>query len=87
MSRTVVMGILNITPDSFADGGKHLSKEDAVSGGRRLVVEGADIIDVGGESTMGFGPGDILFRAGFDSALAGYLLQVPCWQNEEESKP
>ena len=51
MSRTVVMGILNITPDSFADGGKHLSKEDAVSGGRRLVVEGADIIDVGGEST------------------------------------
>ena len=51
MSRTVVMGILNITPDSFADGGKHLSKEDAVLGGRRLVVEGADIIDVGGEST------------------------------------
>ena len=51
MSRTVVMGILNVTPDSFADGGKHLSKEDAVSGGRRLVVEGADIIDVGGEST------------------------------------
>ena len=51
MSRTVVMGILNITPDSFADGGKYLSKDDAVSGGRRLVVEGADIIDVGGEST------------------------------------
>ena len=51
MSRTVVMGILNITPDSFADGGKYLSKDDAVLGGRRLVVEGADIIDVGGEST------------------------------------
>ena len=51
MSRTVVMGILNITPDSFADGGKYLSKDDAVSGGRRLVAEGADIIDVGGEST------------------------------------
>ena len=51
MSRTVVMGILNITPDSFADGGKYLSKDDAVFGGRRLVVEGADIIDVGGEST------------------------------------
>ena len=51
MSRTVVMGILNVTPDSFADGGKYLSKEDAVLGGRRLVVEGADIIDVGGEST------------------------------------
>jgi len=40
MSRTVVMGILNITPDSFADGGKYLSKDDAVTGGRRLVVEG-----------------------------------------------
>ena len=51
MSRTVVMGILNITPDSFADGGKYLSKDDAVTGGRRLVAEGADIIDVGGEST------------------------------------
>ncbi len=51
MSRTVVMGILNITPDSFADGGKYLSKDDAVTGGRRLVVEGADIVDVGGEST------------------------------------
>ena len=51
MSRTVVMGILNITPDSFADGGKYLSKDDAVTGGRSLVVEGADIIDVGGEST------------------------------------
>jgi dihydropteroate synthase len=45
------MGILNITPDSFADGGKYLSKEDAIKQGRRLIAEGADIIDVGGEST------------------------------------
>jgi dihydropteroate synthase len=45
------MGILNITPDSFADGGKYLSKEDAITQGRRLIAEGADIIDVGGEST------------------------------------
>ena len=51
MSRTLVMGILNITPDSFADGGKYLSKEDAITQGRRLIAEGADIIDVGGEST------------------------------------
>ena len=48
MSRTVVMGILNITPDSFADGGKYLSKDDAVLCGRLLVVEVADIIDVCG---------------------------------------
>jgi len=51
MSRTLVMGILNITPDSFADGGKYLSKEDAITQGRRLIAEGADIIDIGGEST------------------------------------
>lgn len=51
MSRTLVMGILNITPDSFADGGKYLSKADAITQGRRLIAEGADIIDVGGEST------------------------------------
>ena len=51
MSRTLVMGILNITPDSFADGGKYLSKTDAITQGRRLIAEGADIIDIGGEST------------------------------------
>ncbi len=51
MSRTVVMGILNVTPDSFADGGMYLSKTDAITQGRRLIAEGADIIDVGGEST------------------------------------
>ena len=51
MSNTLVMGILNITPDSFADGGKYLSKSDAITQGRRLIAEGVDIIDVGGEST------------------------------------
>lgn len=51
MTRTLVMGILNTTPDSFADGGKYFSKEDAIKQGRRLITEGADIIDVGGEST------------------------------------
>ena len=45
------MGILNITPDSFADGGKYFSKDAAINHGRRLITEGADIIDVGGEST------------------------------------
>ena len=51
MSNTLVMGILNITPDSFADGGKYLSKSDAITQGRRLIAEGVDIIDIGGEST------------------------------------
>ncbi len=45
------MGILNVTPDSFADGGIFLSRENAVAQARRMVAEGADIIDVGGEST------------------------------------
>ncbi|MEA5055418.1 MAG: dihydropteroate synthase [Propionicimonas sp.] len=45
------MGILNVTPDSFSDGGEHLRFESAVEHGRRLLAEGADIIDVGGEST------------------------------------
>ena len=51
MERTLVLGILNVTPDSFADGGKFLDSKDAINQGRRLIAEGADIIDVGGEST------------------------------------
>jgi dihydropteroate synthase len=50
-SRSLIMGILNVTPDSFSDGGKWLEPEDAVSQGRRMAEAGADIIDVGGEST------------------------------------
>lgn len=46
-----VMGILNVTPDSFSDGGTHLGVAGAVEHGRRLFAEGADIVDVGGEST------------------------------------
>ncbi len=47
----LIMGILNVTPDSFFDGGKYLKKDDAISRGLKLVEEGADIIDIGGEST------------------------------------
>ena len=50
-ARTLVMGILNVTPDSFADGGTHFDVERAVEAGLRMAAEGADIIDVGGEST------------------------------------
>lgn len=48
---TYVMGILNVTPDSFSDGGKFNDKEKALAHVRQMVEEGADIIDVGGEST------------------------------------
>ncbi len=49
--RTLVMGILNVTPDSFADGGLRLDPERAVDDGLQMVADGADILDVGGEST------------------------------------
>ncbi len=48
---TLVMGILNVTPDSFADGGKHLSISSAIKRGEEMIAEGVDIIDIGGEST------------------------------------
>lgn len=47
----LVMGILNVTPDSFADGGKHFNSTDAISRGLEMIAEGVDIIDIGGEST------------------------------------
>ena len=49
--RALVMGILNVTPDSFSDGGDNLLLEDTLSSARRFVKEGADILDIGGEST------------------------------------
>lgn len=49
--RTIIMGILNVTPDSFSDGGNYIRVEDAVRRARQMVAEGADIIDIGGEST------------------------------------
>ncbi len=46
-----VMGILNVTPDSFSDGGRYLQHDRAIEHARQMIVEGADIIDIGGEST------------------------------------
>jgi dihydropteroate synthase len=51
LDRTVVMGVLNVTPDSFSDGGEFLDAARAVEHGRRLHDAGADIVDIGGEST------------------------------------
>ena len=51
LGRAAVMGILNITPDSFSDGGIFLSREKAIAHARQMVDDGADIIDIGGEST------------------------------------
>jgi dihydropteroate synthase len=51
LGRTRVMGVVNVTPDSFSDGGEHLDAESAIRHGLQLLNEGADLLDVGGEST------------------------------------
>ena len=55
-TRTAIMGILNITPDSFSDGGKYLDRNLAIDRGKEMEQEGADILDIGGESTR---PGNV----------------------------
>jgi dihydropteroate synthase len=59
------MGIVNVTPDSFSDGGRFLAPDDAIAHGLRLVAEGADLLDVGGESTR---PGSDPVRADVELA-------------------
>ena len=49
--RTLIAGVLNVTPDSFSDGGLYLDPEQALSHALKLLQDGADIIDIGGEST------------------------------------
>ncbi|MFQ5686667.1 MAG: dihydropteroate synthase, partial [Candidatus Scalindua sp.] len=49
--RVIVAGVLNVTPDSFYDGGKNHDLDSALSHARRMIEDGADIIDIGGEST------------------------------------
>jgi dihydropteroate synthase len=60
-ARTLVMGVLNVTPDSFSDGGQFLSLNQALEHAQQMLDEGADIIDVGGESTR---PGSEFVSAG-----------------------
>jgi dihydropteroate synthase len=61
LSRPRVMGVLNVTPDSFSDGGEFYAREDALRRAEHLVEEGADILDIGGESTR---PGAVPVSAG-----------------------
>lgn len=60
LDRPLVMAILNVTPDSFSDGGEYLSVDEALQRAEKMIAEGADIIDVGGESTR---PGSRLVMA------------------------
>jgi dihydropteroate synthase len=84
--RTLVMGVINVTPDSFSDGGAHFDRDCAVEYGMRLLEDGADIIDVGGESTR---PGAKVLpsaeTAGKTAAPAGQpdLEKQPVSEKEE----
>ncbi|MFQ6689146.1 dihydropteroate synthase, partial [Bordetella pertussis] len=51
LERPLVMGIVNVTPDSFSDGGEHADTDSAIAHARQLIDEGAHILDLGGEST------------------------------------
>ena len=51
LNKPLLMGVLNVTPDSFSDGGLHRAPEAALAQARKMAAEGADIIDIGGEST------------------------------------
>src|SRR5665647_1478513 len=66
LDRTLVMGVVNVTPDSFSDGGRWFDTGAAVAHGLELLAQGADILDVGGESTR---PG-----AAADAVAAGALI-------------
>lgn len=55
LGRPIVMGVLNVTPDSFSDGGRFLDPVDAIEQARRMIAEGADVLDIGAESTRPYG--------------------------------
>jgi len=85
LARPLLMGIVNVTPDSFSDGGAHFDADEAVAHGRRLAAAGADILDVGGESTRPraepVGPKEEWRRAepvlaGLAAAGLGVLLSI-----------
>src|SRR5262245_17055128 len=71
--RTLVMGVLNVTPDSFSDGGKYAEPEAAIARGRDLLAGGADLLDVGGESTR---PGSASVPAGEQWRRIGPVIEA-----------
>lgn len=73
--RPLVMGILNVTPDSFSDGGLHGAHDAAIAHGRAMAAQGADVVDVGGESTR---PGATPVSAQVELARVGPVLEALC---------
>jgi dihydropteroate synthase len=86
--RTLIMGIVNVTPDSFSDGGQFLDRDQAVAHAERLLDEGADIVDIGGESTR---PGARVDAGGptaepKNAAVAAIKRNAPAVSVEDELK-
>ena len=77
LDRTLVMGVVNVTPDSFSDGGQFLSPDAAIAQGRALALAGADILDIGGESTR---PGSE--RVSLDEELSRVIPVIEALTNE-----
>ncbi len=69
--RPIIMGVLNVTPDSFSDGGRFLEPSHAIEAARRMIAEGADIIDIGAESTR---PGSARVSAAEQTERVGRVL-------------
>src|ERR1700733_3035506 len=74
--RPLIMGVLNVTPDSFSDGGRFLDPAAAIAQAQRLAAEGADILDIGAESTRPYGNAVAVTRDEERSRLAGILPAV-----------
>ena len=87
--RALIMGIVNVTPDSFADGGRYLDPAAAVRQARALAAEGADLLDVGAESTRPGSPGVPADeeRARLLPVLEQLLRDSPCPVSVDTSKP
>ncbi len=89
LARPLVMGIVNVTPDSFSDGGRHASAAQAIAHARKLLEDGADILDIGGESTRP-GAAEVSVQEELDRVLpvieglhgAGVPLSIDTWKPE-----
>ncbi len=76
--RTLVMGILNVTPDSFSDGGRLFDAATAIAHARDMVAKGADIIDIGAESTRPYGNAvAVSFEYGLNTNYGNTITAVP----------